>query len=208
MKPDKNKHSIQFLSDITRTNNFEIPKDYFKNVAESVLSEITLEKVHSKDNERFTLPKDYLESIDDTVIAKLKAEIIYQENDANSSIPVDYFDHIEDSVLGKLSKKQGLFQLKSLFKSKFTPLAIAASLLLIVTLGNVNKAQAVTFKDISSSDIELWVANGDLVFSVEDFTDPVSSTALDFDNFSRIYSDEQALDFLEETDLENILFND
>lgn len=208
MKPDKNKHNIQSLSDIPQKHNFEIPKDYFKTVEETVLSEITLKKILIKEKDVFEIPENYLETLEATVIAKLQSELLYKEASINTTIPEGYFDTIEDSVFDKLPKKGKLFQLKTILKSKFTPIAIAASLLLIFTLGNINKANAVTFENISSTDIELWVENGDLVFSMEDFTEQVTDTALELNNFSNIYTDEQALDFLKETHLENILFND
>jgi len=208
MKPNKNKHSIRFLSDIPRKNNFEVPEGYFETMEDTVFSEMKLKKIHSNEQERFEVPENYFDTVEDVVIAKIQAEILSTNNAIDSAIPVGYFDNLEDSVFEKLPKQGKLIQLKTLLKSKITPIAIAASLLLIFTIGNVNTANAVTFENISSTDIETWVENGDLVFSVEDFTEQVTDTDLELENFSNMYTDEQALDFLEETELENILFND
>jgi len=208
MKPKKRKHSIPFLSDIPRKNNFETPSYYFESVENSVFTEIALEKIHNNDNELFKLPDQYFDSIEASVISKLQSELLYKESPKNDSVPAGYFENFEDSLLKKLPKQGKVLRLKTLIKSKFTPIAIAASLLLIFTLGNVNNANAVTFENISSTDIESWVENGDLVFSIEDFTEQVTDTTLELKSFSNIYSDEQALDFLENTALENILFND
>jgi len=208
MKPKKRKYNIQILSDIPQKNNFETPSDYFENVENAVFSEIGLEKIHNDDDERFGLPDQYFETIEASVISKLQSELLYKNSSKNDSVPAGYFENFEDSLLQKLPKQRRVLRLKTIIKSKLTPIAIAASLLLIFTLGNVDNANAVTFENISSTDIELWVENGDLVFSIEDYTEQVTDTTLELKNFSNMYSDEQALDFLEETALENILFND
>ncbi|MBL4744920.1 MAG: hypothetical protein JKY08_00985 [Flavobacteriaceae bacterium] len=208
MKPDHNKHSLPFLSTRTRKNNFETPLDYFKNVEDAVASGIELEKIRLDDPLRFKLPKGALKKLELSVIAKLQSEILYKDSPNNTSVPVGYFDSIEDSVLKKLPKKGKLLRFNTVFIKVLGPIAIAASLLLLFTLNTGDKSNAVPFENISNSDIESWVENGDLVFSVEDFTAQVTDVTLELDDFSTIFNDEQALDFLESSSLENILFND
>lgn len=203
-----NKHNIQFLSDIPRKNNFELPKDYFKTAGDALFSQLYLQEIHTTDPKRFDVPEGYFNEVDSLVLTKLKTQARYKNHTTPNDIPTDYFETLEDRIMEKLPKQSGIIQFKTLLKSKLTPIAIAASLLLIFTLGNINKANAVTFENISSNDIEAWVENGYLIFNTEDFTSQVTDTALELDNFSNIYTHEQALDFLQETDLENILFEE
>lgn len=207
MKPDT-KHNIRFLSDIPQKNNFEVPKGYFKNVGQTLSSIIYLQQINTNSKQNFNVPKGYLSEIESLVISKLKAEKLHPNTPKHTGTPENYFETLEDRVMERLPKQHRTIRLKTILKRTFTPIAVAASILLLVTLGNINKVTAVTFDTITNSDIESWVDNGYLVFNSEDFTEQVTDTALELDNFSNIYNDEQALNFLQETTLENILFHD
>ncbi len=210
MKPT-NKHNIQLLNDIPRENNFKLPKDYFKTVEEIISSTVYLQQKHTSDSKIMSVPNGYFDSIETSIVSKLKEEEVEEtkKQALSNTIPTDYFETLEDRVFKRLPKPKRITPFKKVLKTAFAPIAIAASLLLIVTLGNLHKANPIsTFDTISSNDIEAWIASGDLFFDTEDFTELITDKTLEFDTFSNIYTDEQAMEFLGETDLENILFEE
>ena len=148
----------------------------------------------------FEVPEDYFNSLEDTVLAKLRAEVLYKNE--TSEIPNDYFDQIENNILQKIKPKGKVISLRSRILKIATPIAVAASILLAVVL--TNNSKSVTFDSLTNADIENWIQQETIneteiasIFLDEELTDFYLETDI---------SDSDMLDYLNENEIENLIY--
>ncbi len=193
------------LSEISlKSVGFEIPENYFESIEDAVIAELKAESFLKKGTkEAFKTPENYFKSIEDLVLSKLKAEAIQNTNETN--IPKNYFDSIEDKVLNKLKKEPKVISLKSSFVKFVAPLAIAASLLLVFILNN--NAKTVTFDSLASSEIETWITNGNIEIDALSIASIYPEIELNDEIYSTSISDDEVLDYLNDEDLEDLIYD-
>jgi len=153
----------------------------------------------------FEIPNGYFDSVEDIVLAKLKAEAMNKVN--SSSVPDGYFETFEETVISEIkTSKPKVISLKSRVVKIMAPIAITASLLLVFILSSDN--QLYTFEDLTSSDIEQWIENEDITFDEIELALVIEDSDLSGFEHSSKYSDEELLEYLNESDLELLNFED
>lgn len=153
----------------------------------------------------FEIPNGYFDSVEDIVLAKLKAEAMNKVN--CSSVPDGYFETFEETVISEIkTSKPKVISLKSRVVKIMAPIAITASLLLVFILSSDN--QLYTFEDLTSSDIEQWIENEDITFDEIELALVIEDSDLSGFEHSSKYSDEELLEYLNESDLELLNFED
>ncbi len=184
-------------------NGFKTPEGYFKDVEDSVLSKISLEKFPKK--EGFDLPTDYFDNFDNTVFDRIATDTNSKKQSLN--VPAGYFDTIEDRVFEKIQKESiqpKVINLKSRMIKVIAPISIAASLLLVFVL-NYDKGTSFAFEDVAASDIEQWIEDDLISLDSDQIAEVYIDVALE-DEFSS--DDLEVLDYINGTDIESVLLTD
>ncbi|WP_299523155.1 hypothetical protein [uncultured Lutibacter sp.] len=182
---------------------FEIPENYFDSIEDAVIAELKSENLLKKETEKtFKTPENYFNSIEDIVLAKLKAAAI--QNNTESTIPKNYFDTLEDQVLSKIKTTPKVISLKSRFIKFVVPIGIAASLLLFFVLNN--NSAPLTFESLASSEIETWIDNGNIDIDALSIASIYPEIELKSDIYSSSLSDDEVLEYLNDEDLENLIY--
>jgi hypothetical protein len=149
----------------------------------------------------FKVPENYFNTVEALTIAKLKAEIIQKNN--TSEITNNYFETLEDAVMAKIDKKPKVISLKTIVKY-VTPLAIAASILLVFVL-NTNQKN-VTFESLATAEIEQFIESG--LIDISTVTLAETFTDIDLTNYNLVptISDDEVVNYLTNEDLETIFY--
>ena len=193
------------LSSIDKNTGFKVPENYFQNIEENVFSVMKVNNVEfKKPLNSFKVPATYFDTIEDTVLAKLKAEALQVENNKEVIISEDYFESLENKVISKLKEQptEKVFRLKNIVKY-VAPLAVAASLVFIFMLKS--EPATVTFDSVATNDIVQFVENGFADLDTESIVTMYSDIELS-DNFITSVSEEEAYDYLNEIDVESIMY--
>ena len=183
-------------------SGFRTPEKYFEILEDEILSKIAVGKFPEK--EGFNLPASYFENLEDDVFLKLKEDKITKS--LKTEIPEGYFNTIEDRVFDKL-KKDNLIQpkvisLRSKFLKVFTPLAIAASLLLFFIVNYNNNKYNI--ENVATSEIDTWIEEDLIILDVNQIAEVFSDVNL---NEEINNEDEELLEYLNGMDIESILNN-
>jgi len=183
-------------------SGFRTPEKYFENLDDEVLAKIAIEKFPKR--EGFNLPSSYFENLESHVFLKLKQDKITKPLKAD--IPEGYFNTIEDRVFDKL-KEDNLLQpkvisLRSKFIKVFTPLAIAASLLLFFIVNYNNNKYDI--ENVTTSEIDTWIEKDLITLDANQIAEVFSDVSL---NEEINIEDEEVLEYLNGTDIESILNN-
>lgn len=151
----------------------------------------------------FEVPLNYFESIEEKVFSKIDFK-----GDTSNDIPEGYFDTIENRVFDKLkSKETKVINLKSRFVKIIVPLVIAASILLFITLQIYTPKQEDVFASLKTSDIETWIANGDLELSTYEIAAIYEDANFENIELYNDYTEDELIDYLDNIDLESLLTN-
>lgn len=148
------KHTIDFINQKTgKKTGFSVPKNYFKEIDNVLLSSITVENIPKEQG--FKTPTNYFDTV---------------ENDILKQITI------------KTSKEIKKGKIVSLYKKivRFIPLTAAASVLLFVSLYYLNTSKTDIFDDITTTDINLWYEDGYGVTNNEELA--IILDASDFDD--------------------------
>tara|TARA_R110002073_G_scaffold4213_1_gene27897 strand:- start:36324 stop:36926 length:603 start_codon:yes stop_codon:yes gene_type:complete len=184
-------------------SGFKTPEGYFETVETAVLSELKLEKLPSK--EGFKTPKNYFDTLEAAVLQELKTT--KQTKETRFDVPTNYFDSVEDRVFEKLENVQStstnIISIKSILLKKVLPLAIAASLLLLVVL-NYNTTPNYTIDNVADVEVTNWIEEGYITLDTDQIAEVFNDVALT-DNLN--FEDEELIDYLNGTDIESILNN-
>ena len=147
----------------------------------------------------FEVPNGYFESLEDKVLSKIKSE-------ANNDIPEGYFDTIENRVFEKIKNEEPkVISLKNRFVKLAAPLAIAASILLLITLQLFNTNQEDVFANLETSEIETWINNDDLDLETFEITSVYSDANFENIELDDSYSDNDLIEYLDDIDLESLI---
>lgn len=189
------------LSKITAKNHgFNVPEGYFDNFEDDVISNLKVQNLPKK--EAFNTPDNYFDTLEDLIITKLKSEVI--QKNKNTSVPKDYFKHIEEQVLQKtIHKPKKVIKLNSTYKKLIPLVAVAASLLLIFTLNNYKNSN-ISFDNLATSEIESWIDNGNI--DSYDIISNISENELENESYTEDISDKDVLEYLNNEDLNEIIY--
>ena len=119
-------------------------------------------KENTGDDPKFSVPENYFNGIEDEFSLKLKEEKLPKGN--SFKLPDDYFNMLEDKILDKVKvdtetapKETKVISFKNSLL-KFIPTAVAASLILFVSVQffKFNSDKPLTIEDVSLSEIENW----------------------------------------------------
>ena len=199
----ENKHSnFKLTKSQMKNSGFKVPMDYFDEIENDVISKLNTEKFSKKNN--FNVPNNYFNSIENIVVTKLKAEAIQKKE--TTIIPDNYFDEIENHVFHKLKseKKSKVITLKNLTKI-IAPIAIAASLLLLVYLNTTTKKY--TFDSLPTAAIENYFENGENDVDILSMASLYTEDELEDSTININLSNTAVENYLSEEDLENIIYD-
>lgn len=170
---------------------FKTPKNYFNTIEHSVETKLTKEGFPVKAN--FKTPENYFESVEENVFKKLDTK----------EIPEGYFDAIEDRVFEKLKEEKApkVIDFTTRFKKVFIPIAVAASLLLLVIF-NYNTGNNTEVPTIASAEVDAMIEDDYITLDsyeiAEVFNDvDISDTGND--------EDLDMLDYIHGTNIESLL---
>jgi hypothetical protein len=193
-----NKNSNFKLTKNRMDSGFKVPMNYFNKIEDEIEAKLTTKK-NSKEN-NFAIPDDYFESVEDIVLTKLKSEALKNKT---TTIPDNYFNSIEDKVLNKLKSNKNT-KLISLSKI-ITPIAIAASLLLIIYLNTFNN-NTLTIDSISTAAIESYFEENQNNIDITSIASLYNENELNDESFDIEISNTEVENYLSEEDLENIIY--
>lgn len=195
---------IPILSEeLLKKNGFEIPENYFETIEDGVLAKLKTAKFPTKIKlNAFNTPEKYFNTVEDIIITKLKAEAIHGKR--STSIPEKYFDTLEETVLTKIKDEAKIISLKRKLTKFIAPIAIAASLLLLFILKN--DTPKITFNSLDSTEIEDWIYNGSVDIDALSIVSMYPEIELDSEMLSTSISDNEVLEYLNEEDLDGILY--
>tara|TARA_R110001583_G_scaffold17310_7_gene70180 strand:+ start:8244 stop:8861 length:618 start_codon:yes stop_codon:yes gene_type:complete len=201
-KIDLNKIAPTLTKITTKSTGFQVPENYFDSIEDGVVAELKSININTQTtNLNFNTPSNYFDSLEDLVVTKLKAQSFKPKKDI--SIPDNYFETIEDKVLSKLKNKSKIITLKKVVKY-VTPIAIAASFLLIFLLNN--NSSTITFDSIASSEIEKFIENGNIDYDAESLALVFPDVELDDHDFISSISDNDVLNYLNENEIDELFF--
>jgi hypothetical protein len=153
----------------------------------------------------FKVPNGYFDTVENIVLAKLKAEVMNKGN--TSAVPEGYFESIDNNILAEIKQpKTKVISLKSRMVKIIAPIAVAASLLLVVVL-STNK-QHYTFEDLTSNDIEQFIETETITFDEVELAMVIDDEDLSEFEHSSTYSNEEILEYLNDSDIEFLNFED
>ena len=186
-------------------SGFKTPKGYFENLENDVFSKISTKGFPEKVG--YSIPENYFETIENNVFTKIDA------NESNKQqkfdVPKDYFSTIEDNVFKKIqeedSRKPKVINLKSRLTKVFAPIAIAASLLLLLTLYTNKTDDTHSFDSLAITDVENWIENDYVALDSYEIAEAFSDIPFEED-FNE--EDIEILDYINGTDIESSLLID
>jgi len=198
----ENKHSnFKVTKSQVKNTGFKVPMNYFNTVEEAVLSKLSSDKFSKKNG--FNVPDNYFNSLEDIVLTKLKAEAI-QKNSTNT-IPDNYFATVEDDVLNKIKseRKPKVIHLKYITKI-VAPIAIAASLLLLMYLNTTSKTY--TLDNISTASIENYFEDGENDIDILSIASLYTESELEEESYDSTITNTEVEKYLSKEDLEDIIY--
>jgi len=131
----------------------------------------------------FDIPTGYFNKLEAEVFKKIETDEALLR-----SVPEEYFDTIENRVFKKIKKEYKVISLKNRLLKIAVPIAIAASILLVITLQLSNSKQEDLFANIKTSDIENWIESGDL--ELTEYEINVVYKGVNYDNLDFNYTEE------------------
>ena len=180
-----------------KENGFTVPEGYLENF------EVRLEQKIIESKTGFTLPKDYLENLDSVILSKVS-----KTTNTGFKTPDNYFESVDSKILNRfeLNKKSRVISIIQTPLFKGMTYAIAASLVLFFGIKSFYFTNTDSdFDSVTTAQIDSWVEDDLLTFSTYDIAENL--TDIDY-NMSANFSDEEILDYLDNTDIENLLLNE
>ncbi len=163
---------------------------------------INIEKLKSKGT-GFVVPKGYFDTIESEVFTKL-----------SDDIPKNYFDTLEDTVFARLNNEVKpdvkVLSFKQKFVRRYAPMFAAASVVLFIVLNFYNTSNKLSFESLDTENISTW-----LEYTTYDTSSSyVLGALLDSEDIDKLaiinendINDLQLLDYLDKTNIEDIILN-
>ncbi len=184
---------------ILKTTGFTIPEGYFDTVERKILDKTSSQK--RIDENAFQTSSTYFDTLEERVFSKLQAEEGLPQT--GFSTPEKYFDTIDKAILTKVhTQKPTHISLKSIVFKRMIPIAIAASLALIIYL-NYRKG-TMNIEQVSALEIEQWIANDMIELETYEIAEVYQDVEISNPDFSS-EDEENIIEYLNGTDIELIL---
>ncbi|MBJ2175468.1 hypothetical protein JBL43_14545 [Aureibaculum sp. A20] len=184
-----------------KKSGYKTPQAYFDMVEDAVFAKMTSETFPKK--EGFENPDDYFNSIEENVLQKLQLD--NEKKESGYKIPKNYLDSIEDHVLEKIKSKKSkskVIDFKTIFLKRLIPLAAAASLLIFIFINYNNSTTDTSLDQLASAEIEQWIDEDLIAFDTYEITDVFEDIELES---QPIFEDDEIIEFLNGTDIENLI---
>ena len=184
-----------------KKHGFTTPKGYFKALDDDIASKSIEEKLPVKDG--YAAPDGYFDAVENEVFAKLNTKV---QNTNSSGVPEGYFDALEDAVFAKLKKEKlhaspKVISLGSRIKKVLLPVAVAASIALVVIM-NYNGSDK-TVNKIAATEIDEWIDEEVISFDSYEIAEVYSDTELASNDTND--EDDALLDYLNGMDVESMV---
>lgn len=188
-----------FCATLPKSTGFSIPENYFDTVENRVILALAEENLPQKKG--FSVPDDYFNTVETSILEKLD---IPAPKIISSDIPDDYFNTFEDRVFTRLEQENDhqdtkVISLGARLRKVWAPVAIAASLALLLTLSGIFKAKPLSTEGVTVAEIEEVLNGFDSYELAEVFSD------VDLAVSETINEEEELLDYLNGTDVESML---
>ena len=151
----------------------------------------------------FKAPENYFENLEDKILSKINKSDLTKNTGFKT--PDKYFENIDNKILTKIksNKSSKVVSLKNYNYIKIISFSIAASFLLFIGINKFkSNSNNFNFETVAISEIENWVENDLISFNAYDIAETFSDIDLIIDDN---YSDEEILDYLDNTDIENLI---
>ena len=186
-------------------SGFKTPKGYFETVENDVFSKLSIKSFPEKAG--YSIPKNYFDTVERKVFTKMDANEFLKQH--HFDVPKDYFSTIEDNVFKKIQEentnKPKVINLRFKLTKVFAPIAIAASLLLLVTLYTNNNNDSFSFNSLTVTDVENWIENDDIYLDSYEIAEVYSDVTFE-DDFNE--DEIELLEYINGTDIESALLTD
>lgn len=151
----------------------------------------------------FKVPENYFEEFSDALFTKIHEESLPKET--GFTIPKSYFEEVGENIISAIEfpKKRKNTKVKILYAIS----SVAAAVLLFFSIFNYNKTEVINFNEVTNTDIEEWITQGNMNFDSYDVASIDSniswSTTIELENISN----EEIDNYLHTVDAE-FLFNE
>jgi len=181
----------------SKGSGFALPENYLENF------EFHPEKTVVDLKTGFSTPKDYFENFENKINPK-----VLNVTSTGFKIPKYYFETVDNKIFNKLyvNKHSKVFSIlkKPLFRA--VSYAVAASFVLFLGLKMFYFTEVNSdFDSVSVAQIDTWIDEDLVSFSNYDIAD--NFTDAEFSMETNI-TDEELLDYLEQTDIENLILKE
>ena len=161
MTPKELKHKAPILANIQKHGSgYKLPKDYFNGIEKDVFNQLLVKHLPNKVG--YQVPTDYFKQVENDIISELQ---IQTNSILEEDIPKDYFGNFEDNLFKRLKTEKVTKTV--FFKKYWIPLAIAASLLLFISVYNPFKKE----ESLNIAEIEAWIEEGNLELNSYEIAD-------------------------------------
>ncbi|MEX6625948.1 hypothetical protein [Tenacibaculum salmonis] len=173
------KHTTDFINrKIGKKTGFSIPKNYFEEIDDTILSSIITDKLDKQ--EHFKTPSNYFDTVEDAILKQITI---------------------------KTPKEIKKVKVISLYQKmlQFIPLTAAASVLLFVSLHYLNTTKTYTFDDITATEISLWYENGYGISNNEELGFVLDASVFDDTDILQSINNQNLEDYLNTIDNTTLL---
>lgn len=194
MKPE-NKDILNKIKN--KGAGFKAPERFFKEFENNFSENL------NKTKHGFKSPENYFENLEDKILGKINKSDL--DKNTGFKTPDKYFENIDNKIFTKIkpNKSSKVVSLKNHNYIKIISFSIAASFLLFVGINKFkSNSNNFNFETVAISEIENWVENDLISFNAYDIAETFSDIDLIIDDN---YSDEEILEYLDNTDIENLI---
>jgi len=184
------------------SGNFKMPADYFNQLEDEVMLKIITDSFPKSAG--FNVPPLYFGKATESA-----AKVVFgTENHVGFVTPKGYLEDaaFETAVMNKIKAQETptkVIPLKNFFLKQFAPIAVAASLALLVFF-NFDRVEN-DLSTIAASDIEQWIDQDLISLNDSEILEVFSDVQLENEQF---FDDEDVLDYLDDTNIEALLFDE
>lgn len=161
-------------------------------------------------NNPFKTPEGYFDSFQDRLMDRLSEQESIIPKEDGFKVPDNYFDKFQNNLNEKLKGEVRVVKLKS-YKKYF---AVAAAIAALVVLGislNKNNPSEISFTDLANSDIEAYFEYNELGLTTYEIAEVIPVDQLEIDDIlENRLGEENILEYLNENvdDIEELNLED
>lgn len=195
MNTEDLKHIAPILASLqNKGTGFTSPPTYFDSIENRVFDTLFTDSLPQESGS--SIPDNYFDELEDKVISRLNLSDTATKKD---DIPKGYFDALENRVFKRLEKedKRKVIALKRYW----IPTAIAASLLLIISIYNPFTEN----NNLEFAEIEEWIDAGNLELNSYEIA-AIYNTEIDNIKINQKYNEQDLEDYLTDEISESLFY--